>query len=636
MSDIYEVYNGNDLGNVYTPEQTSFRLWAPTAEAVQLALYQAGDGDCLIERIPMQKGESGTWLHIQSGDCQGMYYTYEVSVDGKVNESQDPYGKTCGVNGLRSMVLDLASTNPEGFEQDKPIVLKQPTDAVIYELSVRDTTADESSGAKNKGLFLGLAEAGTINKNGVSTGFDHIKALGVTHIQLMPMYDFGSIDEADRETPQYNWGYDPINYNVPEGSYSTDPFHGEVRVRELKQMIQAYHKAGLGVVMDVVYNHTYDIENNCFQKTVPDYYYRKDGDKYSDASACGNEVATDLPMVRKYIVDSVCYWAKEYHLDGFRFDLMGVIDIETMQIIADRLKEINPSILVYGEGWTGGPSTLPDDQRALKINVGMLKNVGMFSDDIRDTVRGHVFYNDEAGFIDGAPEKSEDLRFSIVGAVRHPQVDYEKYSYTKTGPWAKNPVDVINYVSCHDNLTLWDKLLEACPDASVEERMSMNRLATAIVMTSQGIPFMLSGEEFARTKPMPDGTVCENSFNVPVEVNSMKYDLLEENCALVEYYKGMIAFRKAHELFRMTTAEEVCEKLSFTDTDEGIVQFTLKGDTETICVMYNARKEKATLTLPESGEWQVFVEDVTAGTQPLRTVSEQIEVAACSCSIVIK
>lgn len=637
---IEQVYEGNDLGAVYSKEKTDFRLWAPTAEQVRICLYEKGN-DCEASEIQnMTKDVCGTWVYSKAGDLHGTYYTYLVNVNGNEQETNDPYGKATGVNGIRSMVVDLESTNPEGFAEDKGPVVENWTDIVVYELSVLDTTSDASCGAKYPGKYLGLTETGTKNKDGMATGLDHILETGVTHVQIMPSYDFGSIDESKPDVPQYNWGYDPINYNVPEGSFSTDPFHGEVRIKEYKQMVQTFHKHGIGVIMDVVYNHTYDIENNCFQKCVPDYYYRINEDgTYSDASACGNEVASDAPMCSKFIIDSLLYWAKEYHIDGYRFDLMGVLDIETINKAAVELRKINPNIVIYGEGWTGGPSTIPDEARALKCNVPSLVNVGAFSDDIRDSVRGDVFIEEEIGYISGKQDMENDIRYSVVGAARHPEVDYEAYEYSE-GPWAKNPVDIVNYVSCHDNLTLWDKLSVSRPDASKEELLAMNRLATTIVFTSQGIPFFLSGEEYARTKPV-EGTdeVSENSYNLPIYTNKMDYDRLTEYKDLFEYYKGVIAFRKAHKGLRFATAEEVQKALHFVDgLPKNVVAFTIKTEEETLFVAYNANTEAVTIDLPAQVAWEICIDGDKASVEALRKLTAedtQAEIQAISAFVAV-
>ena len=451
----------------------------------------------------------------------------------------------------------------------------------------------------------------------------------------MPAFDFASIDESHPEIVQYNWGYDPVNYNVPEGSYSTDAFRGEVRIREMKEMVAALHKAGIGVIMDVVYNHMFDAKQSCFEKAEPDYFFRKKNGQYSDASACGNEVASEHPMVRRYIVDSVCYWAKEYHMDGFRFDLMGVLDTETMQELGLRLKEINPSIVLYGEGWMGGESVLPEYRRAMKKNERMFENVGMFSDDIRDNVRGHVFYEEACGFVNGGQNLENAIRYSVAGAVWHPQVDYASYSYTQGGPWAAKPEDTISYVSCHDNLTLWDKLAVSRPDCSVEERYAMNRLAAAIVFTSQGVPFFLSGEEFARTKPIP-GTnkVSENSYNLTLETNGIRYDWTKEQEDLQEYYKGLIAFRKAHEGLRLSTAKQIREDIRFVENlPANVVAFTVRTEKETLFVVYNANQKAVKIKLPEMEKWKVYVDAEHAGNTCIGNVSHTAAVRPLSCMV---
>lgn len=628
MEKQWETYLGNDLGVTYTSEKTIFRLWAPTAEQVKICLYKEGDGDCLITTADMTKSNGGTWIFERRADLAGVYYTYLVTIDGVTRETVDPYAVAAGVNGKRAMVVDLLETNPDGFLDEKGPKLKAPTDAIICEISVADITNDATSGVRHKGKFLGLAEKGTKSPQGLPTGLDYLEWLGVTHVQIMPSYDFGSINEADTSADQYNWGYDPVNYNVPEGSYSTDPFHGEVRIREMKTMIQALHAKGIGVIMDVVYNHTYDIEGSCFQKTAPDYFYRRTETGYSNASDCGNEVASERPMVRKYIVDSLKYWMTEYHIDGFRFDLMGVLDLETMQTISDELHKLSPDVLLYGEGWTGGASTLPDDKRALKTNISKLKGIGAFSDDIRDSVRGHVFYHLETGFINGKEHYENDIRYSVTGATMHPQVDYGAYTYTTTGPWAANPAEVINYVSCHDNLTLWDKLLITCPNATEKELLAMNRLGASVVFASQGIPFFLSGEEFGRTKPIEGSDeLCENSYNMPKFTNNIRYDAAYAHRALIDYYRGLIAFRKAHPALRFETAEQVRMQLHFDNTTpDNVVAFWIETPEETVYVALNANWETKKAALPLDGRFQVYVSGEKAGCDILYSAAENIEI----------
>lgn len=636
---ISQIYDGDDLGAVYSRMHTHFHLWAPTAERVRICFFKSGHEGEAFEIKDMYAEENGIWGYSKSGDLHGVYYTYLVCLDGCEQETNDPYAKACGVNGIRSMVVDLERTNPRGFEKDSGPILKKWTDAVIYELSILDTTSDESCGAKYPGKYLGLTERGMTSEDGTPTGLDHILDLGVTHVQIMPSYDFGSIDESKPEQPQYNWGYDPINYNVPEGSFSTDPFHGEVRIKEYKQMVQAFHKQGIGVIMDVVYNHTYDIANNCFQKCVPDYYYRTNEDSsYSNASGCGNEIASERPMVRKFIIDSLKYWVKEYHIDGFRFDLMGVLDIETMNQAAEELRKINPSIILYGEGWTGGASVLPNEERALKSNMQMLQGIGAFSDDIRDFTKGHVFCREGTGFVNGAQGFENQVRFSVVGASNHPEVDYTSFGGV---PWAKAPVDTINYVSCHDNLTLWDKLKVSSPSANKKQLLAMNHLAAAMVFTAQGIPFFLQGEEFARSKPI-EGTkeVSENSYNLPFYTNALRYDRIAEYKNLYEYYKGLIAFRKSHEALRLSTTEEVCKAIHFIEgMSANLVAFTIQTEEENLFVVYNANPDAVEIDLPEQAEWKINIEKNKASAEGLRTLSikeSKIEVQGISCLVASK
>lgn len=513
------------------------------------------------------------------------------------------------------MVIDLAKTNPQGFELDEYRNPEHITDAIIYEGSVRDFTMDESSGVFHNGKFLGLTEANTTNHFGEATALDYISDLGITHVQILPAFDFETVDEKNQKA-QYNWGYDPDNYNVPEGSYAVSPYDGAVRIQEMKQMVLALHSRGIGVIMDVVFNHTYRRDDSNLQKIVPGYYYRSDETGYTNGSGCGNEVASDRPMVQKLIVDSLIYWAKEYHIDGFRFDLMGVLDIDTMNVIAERLKEIRPDIYLYGEGWNGGPSSLAEEKRAFKASAKKMPGIGMFNDDIRDTIKGSVFYDDHLGFVNGGTHLENALRYGITGAVAHPQVDYDAYG---SKPWAKEPGQSINYVSCHDNYTLWDKLSVSCPEASEEKKKAMNRLCAAIVFTSQGVPFIQAGEEFLRSKPLPEKKgFAENSYNMPDAVNSIKWDNIHEYPDMIAYYKGLMALRKAHPVFRMQSEAEMTQNLCFlSDTPENVVAYLLKGkgadDTsENILVIFNGNDEEILYNLPE-GKWKILVDDKTAG-----------------------
>lgn len=634
----YEVYEGNDLGAVYTPKMTRFKVWAPEAEAVKLNLYKEGEGDNLIEQCTMKKSRNGIFTFERQGDCNGIYYTYTVVNHGDEQEAVDPYTKAAGVNGRRGMVINLEKTNPQGFELDEYRNLEHITDAIIYEGSVRDFTMDESSGVFHNGKFLGLTEANTTNHFGEATALDYISDLGITHVQILPAFDFETVDEKNQKV-QYNWGYDPDNYNVPEGSYAVNPYDGAVRVQEMKQMVLALHSRGIGVIMDVVFNHTYRRDDSNLQKIVPGYYYRSDETGYTNGSGCGNEVASDRPMVQKLIIDSLIYWAKEYHIDGFRFDLMGVLDIDTMNVIAERLKEIRPDIYLYGEGWNGGPSSLAEEKRAFKASAKKMPGIGMFNDDIRDTIKGSVFYDDHLGFVNGGTHLENALRYGITGAVAHPQVDYDAYG---SKPWAKEPGQSINYVSCHDNYTLWDKLSVSCPEASEEKKKAMNRLCAAIVFTSQGVPFIQAGEEFLRSKPLPEKKgFAENSYNMPDAVNSIKWDNIHEYPDMIAYYKGLMALRKAHPVFRMQSEAEMTQNLCFlSDTPENVVAYLLKGkgadDTpENILVIFNGNDEEILYNLPE-GKWKILVDDKTAGADGKKNISAKADVEPLSALVLEK
>lgn len=630
MGDIYNsskfvnnyTYSGNDLGAVYSKSSTTFKVWAPIASQVKLNLYKAGNGGSAYETVTMQKASGGVWQATVSGDLNKIYYTYSVTNYGTTKETVDLYARTTGVNGQRGMVVDLTSTNPSGWSSDtNPFIGKKPTDASVYEVHIRDFTIDSSSGVTNKGKYLGLTENGTKNSTGQSTGLDYIVDLGVSHVQLLPMYDYSpnSVDETKLSTPQFNWGYDPYNYNAPEGSYSTDPYHGEVRVNEMKQMIQAFHNEGIAIVMDVVYNHTAESENSFFNITVPGYYYRMNADgSFSNASGCGNEVASERTMVRKYIIDSVAYWAEEYHINGFRFDLMGILDMETMKQLRTKLDAIDSSILLYGEGWTGGSSVLSESLRAVKSQTHMMPGVGAFSDDIRDGSRGNISYAPGKGFVSGATGMEERIKAGIVGAVWHGGVNY----YTSgTMTWAGSPTQTINYVSCHDNHTLWDKINSSNAGDSLNDRIKMNKLAAGIVYTSQGVPFMLSGEEILRTKPATGGGFDHNSYRSPDSTNSVKWNTLNDASyrEVYEYYQGLIAFRNAHASLRMTSATDIQNNLSFIDTGSAnAVGFVIKNKpngevSDAICVIHNANKNAITVTVPH-GTWNVCVKNGKAGT----------------------
>lgn len=638
-------YDGNDLGSICKEGVTTFRVWAPTADRVILCLYQEGHGDNLLKEILMEKQEDGTWYYCIEKDLHGVYYTYQIDIGGSTNEAVDVYAKAVGVNGERGMVVDLERTNPEGWDTDKKPELKQPTDTVIYELHMRDLSSDKSANIKNVGKYIQFTEEGTKTEDGMATGIDHLKEMGITHVHLLPLHDYGSVDEAHLEKTQFNWGYDPVNYNVPEGSYSTDPFHGEVRIKEFKEMVQALHKNGIRVIMDVVYNHTYKNIDSNLNKTVPGYYYRMEEDgTFANGSGCGNETASDHKMMRKYMVDSVCYFAKEYHIDGFRFDLMAIHDIDTMNAIAKEVKKIDPTIILYGEGWASQPPLLDKEKLAFKDNAAKMPEVGMFSDDIRDTIKGNVFILDSPGFINGKKDLEEYIKACVVGATKHSEVDYDKLE--NMNAWAAEPTQSINYVSAHDDITLWDKLACTNPEASIEERREMNKMAAGIVFTAQGIPFMQAGEEFLRTKPGKEpGTFIENSYNSPDSVNSLKWNDKKKEQEVCQYYEGLIAFRKAHPALRMSSAAMLEKYLHFLPTEqENVVAYTIdkpvqEESAEQIAVIYNANPEAVSVTVPE-GKWNVYVDKKQAGTKVIDTLQikegEAVKVEPVSVMVLAK
>ncbi len=634
------AYDGNDLGAVYTKNKTIFRVWAPLATEVSLNLYEQGDGDNLMETIPMTMYVKGIWVCEKTGDLQGVYYTYSVRNGNDINEVVDLYARSTGVNGNRGEILDLETTNPDGFDADVRPAFSNATDAVIYELHIRDLSSDASSGIQNTGKFLGLTERETKNSEGLSTGLDHILELGVTHVQILPSYDYATVDETKPDIAQFNWGYDPKNYNVPEGSYCTDPYHGEVRVREMKQMIQTLHQNGLRVIMDVVYNHTYNLADSWFQKTVPDYYYRKKDGNYSNGSGCGNETASERAMMRKYIVDSVVYWATEYHIDGFRFDLMGVHDLDTMRAVREALDKVDSTIMVYGEGWTGGESALSAAQQATKNHIYQLDRIGAFSDDIRDGIKGSVFNVSDKGFVSGKAGLEDDIRFSVVAATAHPQLNLSSRGKLN---WSGQPGQSINYISCHDNLTFWDKLAISNAFDSEADRRKMNKLGSAIILTAQGVPFMQAGEEMLRSKPneKSESGFDENSYCSPDATNSIKWDNKGNAMDIYEYYKGLIAFRKAHSALRMTTATDIQNTLTFmSGLDANVVAYIIKGEAQgetaqNIAVIYNGNPDAVTVNLP-AGTWDICVNGEKAGCESLGTAEGSVTVEGISAMVLVQ
>jgi len=635
--DQYPVYGGKTLGIQYTTIATTFNLWAPSANEVKVNLYETGAGGPTLKSIPLAIGEQGGWSITLKGDWQGKYYTFQTKVEGKWRmEVPDPYAKAVGVNGKRGQIIDLSTTHPTNWEKDIRPPLNNFTDIVIYELHVRDVSMHPNSGIQQKGKFLGLTETDTRSPEGLSTGLDHIKDIGVTHIHLLPSYDFLSVDESRPEENEFNWGYDPQNYNVPEGSYSTNPNEGAVRIKEFKQLVKTLHDNGLRVILDVVYNHTGATEESNFNQLVPGYYYRqtKEGG-FSDASACGNETASDRPMMRKFILESVKHWVEEYHIDGFRFDLMGIHDITTMREVAQTLHAIDPSIFVYGEGWTAGDTPLPEDQRSLKKYTHRITGVAAFSDDMRDAVKGHVFTATERGFASGKPDMEESVKFGIVASTQHPQVNYQKVNYSDA-PWAAAPTQTINYVSCHDNHTLWDRLINSQPGISEEERIKMHLLANTIVLTSQGIPFLHAGVEMLRTK---NGE--ENSYKSPDAINRLNWSRKAKYKQVFDYYQALIQLRKNHPAFRMTTTKQVQDHLTFLEMEEGgLIGYTINnyanGDSwKDIIVLFNGNQTTKTVALPV-GNWTYALKDLQIEEDGIGEIAKKLEIGPSSAIVLFR
>lgn len=622
------TYEGNDLGATWTKQRTYFRLWAPTAHWAKVCLFRTGDPGTndRIRRVSMKPDKNGTWVASIKGDLNGVYYTYQVSRNHRIVEACDPYARTTGVNGQRSMIIDLASTNPEGWEIDRdPHYGIRFTDTVIAEAHVRDFSIHPGGNILHAGKYLGLCQSGCTTDSGIPTGIDHYKNLGITHLHIMPIYDYGSVDEAHPEWSQYNWGYDPVNFNVPEGSYSSDPFHGEVRVREVKQMVKGLHDNGISVVMDVVYNHVYDANSFCFNKLVPHYFSRVNSKgKFSNGSYCGNDTASERSMVRKYIVDSVCYWADEYHIDGFRFDLVGLIDTQTINEIIREVHKKHPNVLFYGEGWDMSTEvTKPHVALTTQHNASLVPEFAFFNDTIRDTIRGGTMDRTVPGFATGAEMDKNLLHTCYMGVPF----------------WATHPKQSVNYVSCHDNNTLIDRIAVAVPGAPRAIHVRMNYLAAAFTLTAQGVPFFMAGEEMLRTKPDGQGGFVENSYKSPDSVNAIRWDLLEseEIANAYRYYQGLLAFRKAHKKLRLSSREKVLEQVTPIRLDNPhCVAFGIGslGDTQEIMI-FNAGVCSETFCLPE-GKWGVCVNADNAGTEILAEVVHTVSVEPISAMMLVR
>lgn len=643
-------YNGN-LGATYSEEKTIFNLWSPLAEKVVVKLYDKGNKSEEIELYEMIKDSRGVWSFEKMGDCHGLYYVYYIHFEDKINRTVDPYAKALGVNGERAMVVDLERTNPEKWKEDRKPAYKDATDSIIYEAHVRDMSIDENSGVslKHKGKFLGLVEEGTvIPSTKVTTSLEHLKELGITHIHLLPSFDYGTVDEAKLDVPQFNWGYDPTNYNVPEGSYSTNPFAGEVRIKEFKEMVQAFHKNGIRVIMDVVYNHTLSGENSNLNLSMPGYYHRQDEKGgFSDGSGCGNELASERSMVRRYMVESVLYWAQEYHVDGFRFDLMALHDIETIKIIRQELNKIDDTIIVYGEGWTGGASPLPEVEACFKKNTKEYEElqIAAFSDDIRDGIKGHVAKHSEPGFVNGKKNFEETIKFGVVASTYHKDIDYSNINYSEEY-WANEPYQTITYCSAHDNYTIWDKLQVVSPSIKEDELIKLNKLAAAIVLTSQGISFVHAGEELARTKIDEKGEFVENSFKSSDKVNKIDWTRKIKYKNIFEYYKGLIELRKANKGFRLGTSKEIQQYISFFTkgkefNENNVVAYHINGQGNldgynNIVVIHNANYESVNVKLPE-GTWNVVVNGQNAGIKTLAQITTgTVKVEGKSSFVLVK
>ena len=591
----------------YTPSATTFRLFAPRSSKPVVRLYATGEarGEKPLKTIRMKAVATDTWEARVKDNLKGRFYTF--SIGPGMGETPGVFAKAVGVNGNRGAIIDMKQTNPEGWAQDKVAGgLKSAADWVIYEMHVRDYT-HAAPGIKHPDKFLGIVEPATLA---------HLKDLGVNAVHLLPSFDFASVQEQFPNVSQYNWGYDPKNYNVPEGSYSTDPWKPEVRIREFKTMVKRLHEAGIRVILDVVYNHTFNIKNSNFQLTYPDYFYRKNADgTYSDGSGCGNETASERPMMRKYMLESVKYWATEYHIDGFRFDLMGIHDIETMNDIRTELNKINPDILVYGEGWSAGSCAYPEEKRAVKTHILQMPGIAAFSDEMRDALRGPFSDDKKGAFLAGIAGTEESLKFGIAGAIAHPGVDMTRVNYSKT-PWATEPTQMIGYVSCHDDMCLVDRLRASIPNIDADELMRLDKLAQTVVFTSQGIPFMLAGEEMLRDKKG-----VHNSYNSPDSINALNWSNLDRYPQLYLYYKGLIQLRRHHPAFRLGTAELVRKYLEFLPTQECLVGFVLKNHAgsdswKNIFVFLNGNREAREVTLP-AGNYETIVCDGVINEQGL-------------------
>ena len=635
--DDYPVPDGELCEMNYSTLSTDFSLWAPTAKSVKLSLYTDGYNGMAYRTVLMKKGGNGCWKATVIGDLTGKFYDFNVRV-GRKWRGNTPgiFAEAVGLNGKRAAILDMTSTNPSGWDSDIRPALLKPSDLIVYEMHLRDFSLSGTSNISRQGKFLSMTEYGTRSGDGLCTGIDHLKELGINAVQILPMFDFGSVDESKLKANRYNWGYDPVNYNVPDGSYSTNPADPKSRIREMKQMVQSLHKSGIRVIMDVVYNHTFSIQGSNFDKTVPGYFYRylKDG-MPSNASGCNNETASERAMMRKFMVESVCYWVKEYHIDGFRFDLMGIHDMETMKAIRVALDKIDPSITIYGEGWAAGTPAIPQNQLAMKANIYKLDGIGAFGDELRDALRGPFNDDHKGAFLAGLSCEEESIKFGLVGGIKHPDVDNNKVNYSKE-PWAKEPSQMISYVSCHDDMCLADRLRAEMPNASEQEILSLDKLAQTVVMTSQGLPFIFAGEEIFRSKKG-----VHNSFNSPDSINEINWRNKSKYNDLYQYYRGLIQLRKSHPAFRMGDAEMLRKHLHFLNfSDSCVVGFKLSdyanGDAaKDIIVVFNANRKALTLNVDNS-QWKVLVSDGKIDVDGIKTISGGLVEVAPMSSLILE
>ncbi len=640
--DDYPVKAGSSREMSYSSSETNFTLWSPNADSVMVYLYEAGEGGEPVKSQHMTRRVDGCFETSVRGDWKGYFYTFRVwdsSSKWELHETPGIFAVAVGVNGKRGAIVDMKETNPNGWCKDKRPEMNNFADAIVYEMHHRDFSIHPSSGITNRGKFIALTEEGTHSPEGQKTGIEHLKELGVTHVQILPSYDYGSVDETHLADNRYNWGYDPVNYNVPDGSYSTDPYDPTSRIREFKQMIQALHKAGIRVILDVVYNHTYDVAQSNFTQTAPDYFYRhREDGSLGNASGCGNETASERPMMRKFMLESVRWWVEEYHLDGFRFDLMAIHDIPTMMEIREMLDEIDPTILLYGEGWAAETPLTPENIRPTKSNIVKMLRIGAFSDDLRDGLRGSCFDDSDEAFLAGEKGHEQTIRFGIAGAIAHPQVDMERVNYSRE-PWALQPTQMIAYASCHDDMMLTDRLRSSVRDAKGkhpikdDELKRLDKLAQTVILTSQGIPFIFAGEEVMRDKKG-----VHNSYCSPDSINAIDWSLKTKNKDLFDYYAGLIHLRRNHPAFHLGDADLVRKHLEFLDTDDCVVAFRLKdnagGDMwNDIVVVFNANRKPVSVTLPTDADYVSVVEKGVVNEQSQVVYRGKVTVAPQSATI---